>query len=338
MVAPLAIMVERGRMDSGRDADDLRERATRVARRTLPDRLRVVTDTTEFTEIERDDVVLLGDRDFLVDGTLTEGRFGIDDQPKFWVRSVTDLEDGASRILKCVFLEEFTMRVGPIRIPCWRSPGKEGDVLDFVRGDDRFMQGVSLEDERGNLVRVLDRIPGPSLYRHLATQETPHEQFFHESFPALLGRLYRAIEGIEALHQADLCHGDIRVDHLIFDHPGGEMRWIDFDLVQGFSDFDLWSLGNILAWCVGMGEHTFQSVRRDPRFADHVIDTLVREDGSVFFNHRVFNLKKLFPYIPAALNDVLVRFSIADGEGYSSVGELLDDLGQAYGSLVSRGP
>jgi hypothetical protein len=324
-------------MSDDLDARALHERAQALARRKLPAPLRVVSDTTEFTEIERDQIVRLGRRFFLVNGTLTEGRFGIDEQPKFWVRSVTDLDDGIPRILKCVFLEEFTMRVGPIRIPCWRSPGKESQVLDFVRGDDRFMQGVTLEDDAGNLVRVLDRVSGPSLYRHLHDLKMEHEAFFHREFPALFGRLYHAFEGIELLHDAKLCHGDIRNDHLLFERSTGSLRWIDFDLVQSFSDYDLWSLGNILAWCVGKGELTFQGVRSDPRFPASVREDIHREDGSVFLNHRVFNLRKLFPYIPRELNDVLVRFSVADGEGYGSVGELLEDLRRAHRALVPMG-
>jgi hypothetical protein len=308
------------------DADKLHELASRFCKRRLPPQLEVVTDTSVFTLIERDQIVKLGDRMFLVDGTLTEGRFGIDDQPKFWVRSVTDLADGRARILKCVFLEEFIMRVGPIRIPCWRSPGKEGEVLDFVRGDDRFMQGTSVEDEQGNLVRVLDRIDGPSLYRHLTRLEMDHERYFATLFPDLFEALIGAFEGIEKLHDAKFCHGDIRTDHMLFDRTTGSLRWIDFDLMQSFSDYDVWSLGNILAWCVGMGQHTFQSVRHDPRFPRELRDSLCREDGSVFFNHRIMNLRKLFPYVPETLNDILVRFSFADGEGYECVADLLGDL------------
>jgi hypothetical protein len=319
------------------DADALRARAARFARRRLPPRLDVVTDTSEFTEIERDHVVRLDDREFLVDGTLTEGRFGIDDQPKFWVRSVTDLADGEPRILKCVFLEEFVLRLGPIRIPCWRSPGKESDVLEYVRGDERFMQGVSLEDDEGNLVRVLDRIGGPSLYRYLTGLTLSHERFFHTVFPGLYVRLFDAFEGIEKLHTAGFCHGDIRTDHLLFDPETGALRWIDFDLVQSFSDYDMWSLGNILAWCVGMGEHTFQSVSHDDRFPASVRESLVRDDMSVFFNHRVFNMRKLFPYVPPELNDILLRFSLGCGEGYDSMGELLADLRSAHRSLEHLG-
>ena len=324
-------------MPTPSDADALRQRAARFARRRLPPRLDVVTDTSEFTEIERDHVVCLADREFLVDGTLTEGRFGIDDQPKFWVRSVTDLADGASRILKCVFLEEFVLRLGPIRIPCWRSPGKESDVLEYVRGDDRFMQGVSLEDEEGNLVRVLDRIVGPSLYRYLSGLSIDHRDFFHGVFPGLFVRLVAAFEGIEKLHGAGYCHGDIRTDHLLFDRQTGALRWIDFDLVQSFSDYDMWSVGNVLAWCVGMGEHTFQSVRYDESFPSEVRDSLCRDDGSVFFNHRVYNLRKLFPYIPPELNDILMRFSLGCGEGYDSMGELLADLRRSHRFLEHLG-
>jgi hypothetical protein len=324
------------RRERAADAEGLRRRAIDLAHRRLPERLHVVTDTTVFTEIERDEVVELEGRHFLIDGTLTEGRFGIDDQPKFWVRSVTDIEARVPRILKCVFLEEFTMRVGPIRIPCWRSPGKESEVLEFVRGDPRFMQGVTLRDDQGNLVRVLDRIHGPSLYRWLHAMEYSHERYFATVLPDLLDRFRDAVDGIRLLHDAGFCHGDIRADHLLLDRESGVLRWIDFDLVQSFSDYDLWSLGNVLAWCVGMGEHTLQSVRCDDRFPARVRSSLERGDGSVFFNHRVMNLRKLFPYVPPDLNRVLVRFSLADGEGYGTAAELLEDLDRARRVLPGR--
>ena len=151
----------------------------------------------------------------------------------------------------------------------------------------------------------------------------------HSLFPGLFGRLVQAFAAIGKLHDAGLCHGDIRTDHLLFDRESGALRWIDFDLVQSFSDYDMWSVGNILAWCVGMGEHTFQSVRLDERFPEKTRSSLDRSDGSVFFNHRIFNLRKLFPYVPEELNAVLLRFSLGSGEGYETMEELLEDLRRA---------
>jgi hypothetical protein len=42
---------------------------------------------------------------------MREGRFGIDDQPKYWVKKAVELETGELRILKLVFHEEFTTRM-----------------------------------------------------------------------------------------------------------------------------------------------------------------------------------------------------------------------------------
>jgi hypothetical protein len=43
-------------------------------------------DTSNFMSIERDHIVELAGSLFLIRGNEHEGRFGLDDQPKFWVK------------------------------------------------------------------------------------------------------------------------------------------------------------------------------------------------------------------------------------------------------------
>ena len=122
--------------------------------------IRVHTDTTDFFRVEYGDVLILRERPYLIRHNAKEMRFGLDDEPKFWVKHAIDLEDGSKKIIKLVFYEKFISNVGGIRFECFRSPKKEARILDLVKGRRNFMQGYSVKDEKGNIVRVLDFIEG----------------------------------------------------------------------------------------------------------------------------------------------------------------------------------
>jgi hypothetical protein len=108
------------------------------------------------------------------------------------------------------------------------------------------------------------------------------------------------------------------------------LRWIDFDLTQDFSDFDVWSVGNILQVVIGKGLVTFrESLREQP----HLSGELTEADASVFFPHRVMNLRKIFPYVPAKLNDILLRFSAGSDVFYETVSQVVEDLGDVATQL-----
>jgi hypothetical protein len=297
--------------------------------------LRIVTDTTEFTNIWRGHVVRLADRFFLVVGDMKEGRFGIDEQPKFWVKKAIDLETGAEKILKLAFHEEFTIRIGLLRMRCYRDPIKEGDLLDMARGDARFMQGWTVEDARGNPVRVIDFIRGHSLYRYLRNLAMDHRTYFHTVLPDILTRLVDAFEAIVMVHARGHHHGDIRNDHLIIDAETGRLRWIDFDFCQDIPDYDVWSLGNVLGFVIGKGEHTFHEVAAG-RQKVAVGEELTKQDASAFFKHRIMNLAKLFPWVPPRLNDILMHFSYETDVFYETAQDLLDDLRPVVESLVRQ--
>ncbi len=238
--------------------DWIRERVLRLTTAELRGQPMVVDDTTNYMSIERDQVVALGDDLFLVRSNEHEGRFSIDEQPKFWVKRAMDLKTGRMHILKFVIAEEFKARVGPIEVRCTRSPEKEAQVLDLVRGDIRFMQGRSARDARGNLVRIIDFIPSTDLLSYLHSLPGNHEQYFHLHLPRILTRIADSLGAIQRLHDEGLCHGDIRNDHVLIERGTGQYRWIDFDLKQDFRDFDVWSAGNILHCVVGKGFVTFR--------------------------------------------------------------------------------
>lgn len=109
----------------------LAERIREVTGWRKIDRPVIVTDTSDPFSIERGNIVRLGRRDYIVRGHKYESRFGIADQPKYWVLSVYELETGEPKILKTVFYEEFNIHIGVFKVHCFRSPDKEAHVLAY---------------------------------------------------------------------------------------------------------------------------------------------------------------------------------------------------------------
>ncbi len=286
---------------------------------------RILTDTTDWMRIVRGDVLHLGGRHYLVKGNQHETRFGIGEQPKYWVFNTLDLETGRQKIIKTVFLEDFYVHVGVFKIHCYRSSEKETFVLNVTRGDERFMQGYTVMDEKENLVRIIDFIRGDTLFKYVHGIGKDHEQYFYEDLPRILRGLTDSFEAIDFLHRRGTCHGDIRNDHIIMDADSGLYRWIDFDLNQHVSDYDVWSLGNIINYAVGKGINSFQQILKGDRFSDEVKQSLKPEDGSAFFEYRVMNLRKLYPYIPPKLDNILNHFTIKPRAYYTNCTRLLDD-------------
>lgn len=308
---------------------ELRDRIEEVAHRRLRGAIAVAEDTTNYMGIEAGTVLRLEGADYFVSGEANEGRFGIGDQPKYWVKYAFDLETGDRKIIKLVFHEEFTAALGLFTVRCTRSPEKESRVLDLVRGDLRFMQGQTVRDCRGNNVRVIEHIRGPSLYVHLASLEVAHEEYFATVMPGVLEDVVGCIDALSFLHANGLQHGDIRNDHILIETGTGRYRWIDFDYEVNFSDFDVWSIGNILTYVVARGICTCQDARQVLGSAKGPSEC----DALVFFKHRLANLKKLYPYIPDPLNEVLLRFSRNTTEFYESLPEVTRDLRAVLAAL-----
>jgi len=105
-------------------------------------------------------VLKLDGSHLFITGNIYEARFGLSDEPKYWVKKAIDLETGVPQIVKMVYHEEFRVHVGPLRIKCYREPHKETQVLELVCGHPHFMQGRGLFDQRGNEVRTVDFIRG----------------------------------------------------------------------------------------------------------------------------------------------------------------------------------
>jgi len=170
--------------------------------------IKVVTDTSNWTDIGRGDILRFNGTDFVIRGNTYEQRYGISDQPKYWVFNAYDLQTGGRKIIKMVFHEEFHVHIGIFKIHCYRSPEKEGDVLELVRGDLRYMQGFTNLDDKENHVRIIDFIYGTNLFKYIIELNKKHEDYFNNDLPEILWRLSDCFEAIRRLHQNNLCHGD----------------------------------------------------------------------------------------------------------------------------------
>jgi hypothetical protein len=215
--------------------------------------------------------------------------------------------------------------VGATEVLCVRNAQKEARVLELVRGDPRFMQGRSTHDARGNLVRVIDFIRGTDLLTYIGSIRLPHREYCAAMLPAILTKVADNIAALQPLHDAGLCHGDIRNDHLLVERETGTYKWIDFDLEQLSAGFDVWSVGNVLHCVAAKGFLTFRdAIEMRPELSGR----LSQDDASVFFPHRIMNLKKVYPYLPGKLNDVLLRFSFGARSGYDRISQITDDLAE----------
>ncbi|HBD10124.1 MAG TPA: serine/threonine protein kinase [Syntrophobacteraceae bacterium] len=308
----------------------IRERIRSFTHFAPPARLRIVTDTSEFMSIQAGDVLELNGRFFLIRGEEMEGRFGLDGEPKFWVKRAIDLESGQAKVIKLVFHESFLMRLGEQHIRCFRSPTKESRILEKVRHHPHFMQGFTSPDEVGNPVRIIDKLQGVRFYDYIHELDMDHEHYFHELFPSVFLNIVGCISAINDLHNMGDVHGDIRNDHIIIERSTKIFKWIDFDYTYEWAEnpygIDLYGLGNIIMFAVGKGFHNVPELLKKGGYWKDIHSGLQTSDISLFFSHRIINLRKLFPYIPQDLNEILMHFSRETELFYERTSELLEDL------------
>lgn len=302
----------------------------------VPRQLKVITDTTDFYKVDYDDVVVLGGRPYLIQNNEREGRFGIDDQQKFWVKRSRDLIDGSVKIIKLVFHERFEAKVGGIVFDCFRSPKKEARILEITKGHPRFMQGFSVGDSSGNIIRIIDFIRGKTLADSIVQYGRDHEDYFLNYFPKIFAEYIELVEAIRFLHQQGEKHGDIRRDHIIRETETGNSRWIDFDFnylhKENMFGYDLFGLGNILVYLTGRGDVTTQQLKES---GSPVLKQITSHDVNIIFNNRVVNLKKVYPYVPDELNLILLHFAMSADIFYENTDQLLHDLHEAREKLLS---
>jgi len=298
---------------------------------------KVYTDTSNFTSIDYGDIIHIDGRYFLVTAYAVEGRFGVDDQPKQWVPKVHDLVSGQSLILKLVFHETFSVDIGNFTINCYRNPEKEARILEYTQGHERFMQGYSVEDDAGNLVRILDVVPGRRLDKHIYRHECSHEEYFYTYLPALLREFLACAQAIGFLHRGGFRHGDIRRDHIYVEYGTNLFRWIDFDydfyLPERPFALDLFELGNLLMFLIVRGDCRERDFIEHHYIDEAFLSTISAEDYSLVSKTRIVNLQKIFPYIPVELNQICMHFSQKSSVWYDTADEFCVDLEKAVATL-----
>ncbi|HDR16317.1 MAG TPA: protein kinase, partial [Desulfobacteraceae bacterium] len=256
---------------------------------------KIITDTSEIFEIDRDDVIQIDDKLYLVRGHERERRFGMED-PKFWVKRVEDLQTGEKKIIKLSLLESFDTYIGGAKIRCFRNPEKEAKILKLVEDHPSFMHGESHKDEKGNILRVLDIVPGENFFMYIAGLSMPHIEYYYSVFPGVLKRLVKVVEAIRFLHLNGFKHGDIRNDHIIVHRDSGQYIWIDFDYDYEATEnpygVDIFGLGNILINALGKGFHTIDLIKQDPDVYHCLEGNITSGDFSILYKRRFINLRK----------------------------------------------
>lgn len=312
------------------NAGALQRRISEVTERRVLRPPRIFEDTSSYMHIVGGSVVRLGGNDYYIITDARENRFGVDDQPKFWVKYAVDLTTGSRKIIKLVFYEEFVADIGLIRIRCRRNPQKEAAILEAVRGNPRFMQGVALTDPVGNLVRVIDTVSGCSLYHYLSNLDMPHEEYFFNHLPNIMKKVTYCIDALAALRKQGLHHGDVRSDHIWIEQGTDQFLWIDFDYEVSHTDYDLWSMGNVIIRILGKDIYKVRDVERHPQDYPLCRERITPMDQVLLYNDRIANLRKLFPYIPDKLNDIAMRFSAGASDFYPDLDQLSADLHEFY--------
>ncbi len=292
-------------------------------------RERLFTDTTNFFGIDYGDIVEVEGKRYIIKGHEREERFGLD-EPKFWVKKAIEESTGERKIIKLSFFENFETNVGGLKIQCFRHPEKEGNVLDLVGDHPHFMHGTAYNDDKGNNVRVLDIVHGENLYLYVESLQMDHEEYFHNIFPTILNKLTTAFESLGFLHKNGFRHGDVRNDHIIIEKETGNYVWIDFDYDYESSErpfsLDIMGIGNILLYTTGKGFHNLNEKVDGKMIYEELITRVVPEDFSILHKWRFMNLKKLYPYIPDGLNNILAHFTLGSEVFYDSVDEILGEL------------
>jgi hypothetical protein len=303
---------------------------------TRPRSVTIHDRVNDFFAINRGDIVILGGRQYLISGTAKEKAFGLDDEPKHWVKYAFDVSTGKRKIIKLVFSESVDMKFGDSIIKCFRSPSKEGLALKSVEGHLNFMQGHTVAADEDEEIRVIDHISGKTLLDKIVEFRGSHEAYFHRVFPPLVRLFLPCLDALDHIHRLGIRHGDVRSDHLILDKDTGQLRWIDFDYDFIFDEapttLDLLGVGNVLSELVGKGEQSIHRLRSDNDLKNK-IETLRRSDFSVVQSGRLMHWRKLYPYIPEKLNRVLMHFTAEAELFYESAAEIAEDLREALGSI-----
>jgi len=297
---------------------------------------RTFTDTTDFLSIKYGDEILIGGHRYLITGHERERRFGIED-PKFWVKRAIDADTSEKKIIKLVYFESFEISPAGIPIKCFRDPNKEAEILRLVQNHPSFMHGKTYHDEKGNNVRVLDIVRGKDFYSYISSLSMPHEVYYEKMLPGILQRLLKAFEAIRFLHVNGFKHGDIRNDHLIIQEDTGNYVWIDFDYDYESTEnplaLDVFGIGSILLHAIGKGIHDLHMIKNYKKRYKSLYEIIDPGDFSIIHSSRFLNIRKMYPYVPKTLNDIVMHFSKSAHIFYETVDEVIEDMNRCLFSV-----
>ncbi len=312
----------------------------KIAERHIPNLtscevFRILEDTTDYFEVDYGDVMVLNKVGYLVRGTESEKKFGLEGERKPWVKSCVDLTTGDRKVIKLTFHEEFACRIEGLKFTCLRNPEKEARILDKIRDHKGFMQGFHVYDAAGNNVRIIDRIPGRSLDIVVRSIQADHKTYYHEHLPALLKNLAEAFANMADLHEHGEIHGDITPDHIHVEKETGDFIWIDFDYdYKETNDLfvrDVYEMGTLLAFVVGKDYLSLSEIRsKHPEISER----LRPEDMQSVFPNQLANLKLVHPYIDDRLNAVLMSFAKGSNDRYERAQRLADDLASVAAGML----
>ena len=130
-----------------------------------------------------------------------------------------------------------------------------------------------------------------------------------------------------------------RRNQIIFlEEETGNYVWIDFDYDYSSPEnpfsLDIFGMGNILLNAVGKGFHNLDMIRNNTQKYGDLINHVDDSDFSIFNKRRFMNLRKLYKYIPAPLNNMLAHFSRGAEVFYESTDEIIEDLYRCLYSFV----
>jgi hypothetical protein len=288
---------------------------------------RIVEDTTEFFDIDYGDVILLNDVGYLVKGTESEKKFGLEGEPKPWVKSCVDLITGERKIAKLTFFEEFSCRIEGDKYTCLRNPEKESRILEKMRGHAGFMQGFHVVDAAGNNVRIIDRIPGISIDNLVRSLSGDHESYYYSKLPDILDKFPPVLRALHDLHQKGEIHGDITPDHIFYEFSTDSLVWIDYDYdykdANNLVARDLLEVGLLLSFILGKEYVSYRDLSGQNIALPRQLEPT---DMFAIMPNQIANLKLVYPYIDEELNRILMKFSAGSVERYSTAAEIADDL------------
>jgi hypothetical protein len=85
-------------------------------------------------------------------------------------------------------------------------------------------------------------------------------------------------------------------------------------------------MGNIILYAVGKGFHNLYMIKNDTFTYGDFFEKVEEGDFSLLDRSRFVNLRKLYPYIPRMLNDILLHFSKGTPIYYEFIDEILESL------------